>query len=308
MKWSVHRFKGTEGDSAQRLDQVLAEQVPELSRTRAKKVIDIGGVHVNGRRCRSCSTFLKVGDLVEAYIDHLPLEPFRLSTETIIYQDEYLIVLNKPPLVETQPTHARFKGTLYEALQWHLQTPFNRHQKIEIGMVQRLDRGTSGLIAFSLHQRAHKAMTAAFVGHAVKKQYLALVKGIPEPGEGEICSFLARSRYENRVKSVERGGKEAVTRYRVLESFGDAALVSVQILTGRSHQIRVHMAESGWPLLGDPLYGGPEQYGTLTLERPLLHACQLAFNHPVTKEALDFQVQLPVDMRITLQALKETCS
>ncbi len=308
MKWSVHRFKSTGSDCDQRLDQVLADNVPDMSRSRAKKIIDLGGVHINGRRCRSCSSTLRPGDLVEVYIDHLPLDPFRISPDHVVYQDKYLIVLDKPPQIETQPTHARFKGTLYEALKWHLQTPFNKHQLIDIGMVQRLDRGTSGLLAFSLHKRAHKAMTEAFANHAVEKTYLALVQGRPDRDEGEIRTMLARSRHENRVKSVQRGGKDAITRYRVMETMGTVSLMSIQILTGRSHQIRVHMSEQGCPLLGDVRYGGPASYGSLTFVRPLLHASQLIFAHPVTRETLDFRSPLAVDMQKTLDHLKETVS
>ena len=177
----------------------------------------------------------------------MPLDPYRISERDILFQDQFIIVLNKPALVDTQPTHARFKGTLFEALQWYLKDPFRLHQKAEIGMVQRLDRGTSGVIVFSIHPRAHKDMTRIFLEHEVKKGYLALVHGVPKLQQGEIRSFLARSRKENRVKSVVKGGKEAITRFQLVEKLTDYSLLNVEILTGRSHQIRAHMAEQNCP-------------------------------------------------------------
>lgn len=305
-KWSVFRFKHTNKHTEQRLDLILANEIADLSRSKAKKIIDIGGVHINGRRSRSCSASLHDGDLIEVYLDHLPLDPFRLTEKHIVFQDKYLIVIDKPALVDTQPTHARFKGTLYEALRWYLQTPFNVHQKCDIGMVQRLDRGTSGLITFSLHPQSHKGMTQAFVQHSINKQYLALVSGCPENESGEIRSLLARSRQSNKVKSVAKGGKEAITQYRVVEKFNNYSLVSIAILTGRSHQIRVHMSEHGCPLLGDTLYGGLNQLAGFVFDRPLLHACELSFTHPVSRVRLSFESVLPADMQSTLNWLRES--
>ena len=304
-KWLVFRFITTDKQAGQRLDLVLADHIEDLSRTKAKKVIDIGGVHINGRRIRSCSASLSIADLIEVYLDHQPLEPFRLSAEHIVFQDKYLIVLNKPAQIDTQPTHARYKGTLYEAVRWHLQTPFNKHQKDDIGMVQRLDRGTTGLITFSLHPRAHKAMTQTFVQHSIDKKYLALVLGGPADDTGEIRSLLARSRHDNRVRSVAKGGKEAITHYKVLERLGGYSLIEVTILTGRSHQIRVHMSENGFPLVGDTFYGGPVSIPGMTFDRPLLHAFQLSFDHPVSKQKLSFEASVPIDLEQALISLKE---
>lgn len=304
MTWTIHRLTVASTDAGQRLDQYLASACPNLSRTAAKKVIDLGGVHLAGRRTRGCSRIVRAGELVEVYIDNLPLDPFRISAADIVYQDTYLIVLNKPASVDTQPTHARFKGTVYEALQQHLQDPFRPHLKPDLGMVQRLDRGTSGLMVFSTHQKAHKKLTQIFVEHQVQKHYLALAAGTPNPAVGEIRSFLARSRQQNRVGSVASGGKEAITRYRMVKDFREAALVDVELLTGRSHQIRVHMSEQGWPLLGDTFYGGPRSCCQVALERPLLHAASLAFTHPVTDERLEFSCDVPADFSRMLEVLQ----
>ena len=172
-------------------------------------------------------------------------------------------------------------------------------------MVQRLDRGTSGVIVFSIHPRAHKAMTRIFVEHEAHKGYLALVCGKPREDHGEIRSFLARSRQENRVKSVAKGGKEAITRYSLIEHCGEYALLNVEILTGRSHQIRAHMAEQGCPLVGDIRYGGKAIIGEKEIARPLLHAATLRFPHPVTNQIMDFNQPLPSDMDEILRLLRE---
>lgn len=304
MKWTIHRFSVTAENGGQRLDIFLAENCTEISRSLAKKIIDIGGVHLNGRRVRSCSLIVKNGDRLEAYVDHLPIDPYRIADTDVVFQDPYLIILNKPSAVDTQPTHARFKGTLFEALQWYLRDPYRPHLKPELGMIQRLDRGTSGLIAFSIHPRAHKKMTEIFVEHSVEKGYLALVKGCPEPMQAEIRSLLARSRKENRVKSVKKGGKEAITRYQVIEMLKDSALLEIELLTGRSHQIRAHLSEQGYPLLGDYRYGGPQELRGMKIDRVQLHAARLAFKHPVTGVKLDFTAPLPKDMNSLLVSLK----
>ena len=308
MKWIIHRLQVSVNPPDQRLDQYLANCSIELSRTEAKKIIDLGGVHINGRRVRNCSTSLHHGDLVEVYIDHLSLNPYRLTDSDILYQDQYIIVINKPALIDTQPTHARFKGTLFEALRWYLKDPFRPQQKADIGMVQRLDRGTSGLIVFSIHPRAHKEMSRIFLKHEIKKEYLALVHGKPETEHGEIRSFLARTRRENRVKSVEKGGKEAITKFKISEKLLDYSLLNIEILTGRSHQIRAHMSEQNCPLVGDERYDGSSSVAGIEIARPLLHAEKLAFRHPVLDKELNFVAAVPEDMLNILSILRKSFS
>ncbi|MCK4503805.1 MAG: RluA family pseudouridine synthase [Desulfuromonadales bacterium] len=304
MKWKIYRLQVDAEHVGQRLDQCLANSVTEMSRTKAKKIIDIGGVHINGRRVRSSSAPVKFNDSIEVYIDQLPLEPYRISETDILFQDKYIIVINKPPMVDTQPTHARFKGTVYEALQWYLKDPFRLHVKPDIGMVQRLDRGTSGLMVFSIHPQAHKEMTRIFLEHEVHKGYLALVHNSPESDQGEILSFLARSRKENRVKSVDKGGKEAITRFEIIDKLVDYSLLKVEILTGRSHQIRAHMAEQDCPLVGDVRYGGSSLASGIEISRPLLHAEKLSFRHPVLDQDLDFTLPPAADMQNIIDSLR----
>lgn len=281
--------------AGQRLDQYLSQAVEGLSRTRARKIVELGGVHLNGRRVRTCSQALSIGAKIEIYTDGFPLDPFRLAESHILYHDKYLLVLNKPAGIETQPTPARYKGTIYEALLHFLGRTGG--SKPELGMVQRLDRGTSGLMVFSLHPQAHPGLSRIFLEHQVEKRYFALIAMQIVPPAGEIRSLLARKHKTNKMVSVEHGGKLAITRYQTCNSAAGGALLEIQLLTGRSHQIRAHLSEAGSPLLGDSFYGGAVQHLGLELVRPMLHAFSLGFTHPVTEEKLKFKLPLPFDMQ-----------
>lgn len=287
-------------DAGLRLDQTLPRHCVGLSRTQARKIIDIGGVHVGGRRVRSCSRSVKGGEEIAVYCDGLSLDPFSLNAGAILYRDADIIALNKPAGIDTQPTPSRFQGTLYAALSEFLIDPFRCHLEPSIGMVQRLDRDTSGVILFSISPRTHKPLTAAITSHALRKTYLALVAGVVPPGEHEIKSLLARSHRDNCVRSVAKGGKEAVTHYHSLAACATCSLVEVTPITGRMHQIRVHLAEAGFPLLGDTRYGGPKQLGEISVPRHMLHAMSLDFLHPLTRQPLLITAPLAVDFQLLL--------
>ena len=284
----------TEEDQGQRLDQFLQQKEPTLSRTKIRKIIDLGGVHVDGKRVRRCSWNIEADQKIEIYQDNCPLDPFRLSQEMILFQDKYLIVINKPAGVDTQPTPARYKGTLYEALLVWLKKDKKVRQP-QIGMAQRLDRDTSGVIVFSIHPDAHKELTAQIQNHTVKKEYLAMVQGIPSPSEGTFHSFLKKDPTSHRMYSASKG-KEAITHYRIMKSWTDSALVAIQLITGRTHQIRTHFSEAGYPLLGDVQYGGPRIHGGCKWTRQCLHSRKLQMNHPKTGEPLSFSAPIPADM------------
>jgi len=294
MKNQVLRFLIQPGDAGQRVDQVLPRYDASLSRTRLRKLIDIGAVHLAGRRLSQCSRQVEAGQTVEIYIDGLPLVSWSLSETAIIYQDRFLLVLNKPAGIDSQPTPSRFKGTVYSALQKYLE-PSQGVGQVTLGMVQRLDRGTSGVMVFSIHPSAHKGLTEALSQRQADKRYLALVAGELPDDQGEFRSLLARNRASNLVKSVERGGKEAITRFRVLTRRCGTTLVEVELLTGRTHQIRAHFSEQGYPLLGDIRYGGPESLAGYRFGHPLLHSWQLGLNHPVSRHELHFIAPLPGD-------------
>lgn len=290
-------------DAGLRLDQFVAAHCSDISRTLARRLIDLGGVHAGGRRISQCSRTAVCGETVELFIDGLPLNLYKLTPTDILYQDKYLLAVNKPAGIETQPTPARFKGTLYAALLEYLRDPQRPQQKAELGMVQRLDRDTSGVILFSIHPRAHAALTRAFSERTADKRYLALVAGVPVAEQGEIRSLLARGR-DNRVRSVPKGGKEAVTRYRVLQAWTDAALVEVELLTGRSHQIRAHLSEAGHPLVGDVRYGGCAEFCGAPVLRQMLHSAALILQHPVGGQPLRIEAPLPDDFTACLRRLQ----
>ncbi len=304
MSRKTYRLTAGADDAGTRLDQFIARHQPELSRTLLRKVIDLGGVHVAGQRVRKCSLAVRQGQGVEVYLDGLPLEPFSLAEGHILHRDKYLLAINKPAGIDTQPTPSRYKGTLYEALLRFLQDPFRPKERPQLGMVQRLDRETSGVMVFSTHPSCHRALTEAFVGREVKKLYLALVAGRLAEPSGEIRSLLAKNRASNLVRSVARGGKEAITRYRVVEEFPGASLVEIELLTGRSHQIRAHFSEAGHPLLGDTRYGGPEHCAGRPVLRQMLHSRRLLLTHPKLKSPLDLEAPLPADMAELLVALR----
>lgn len=280
----------------QRLDQIIALSCDDLSRTYVRKLIDIGGVHLQGRRVRKCALTPDTGAEIEIFIDGRELEPYRLSAADVIYRDRYILALNKPAGIAIQPTPARYKGTVYEALLHYLSDPNRRHIKPELAMVQRLDRDTSGVVIFSIHKHSHKNLTAAFTQRRVRKVYLALVAGCPPQAEGSITSMLARHRASGRMKSVLQGGKEAITHYRILNRSASCALLEVEILTGRTHQIRVHLSEAGWPVLGDTFYGGPARINDINLGRAMLHASSLELPHPCDNTSpLNLSAPLPAD-------------
>lgn len=278
-----------------RLDQFIAQALPDFSRTYARKIIDLGGVHLDGRRMRRSSVPVTAGASLEIFLDDQSVDVFTLTDEHILYRDNYLLVINKPAGINSQPTPARYKGTIYEALLRLLESPYTKGQKPSLGMVQRLDRDTSGVMVFSIHNRAHQPLTKTFANRGVQKVYLAMIEGSMDKPQGEFRSLLARQHRTNLMKSVEKGGKEAVTRYRVVESFGDATLVEVEIPTGRSHQIRVHFSEAGHPLLGDTRYGGSASWREVPIPRQMLHAWKLQMKHPVTQEPVAFEAPYPSD-------------
>ena len=302
-KPGAYRFTVDEQYNGLRLDHYLAEAHETFSRSLAKRFIDIGGVHLAGRRIRRCSQTVSTGQGVEVFIDRQSLAPMKLDQGQILYQDQDLIVIDKPSGMATQPAPSRYQGTVYAELQNLLQEQKSRGQKPSIGMVQRLDLDTTGVMVFSIHKRAHKKMTEAFRGRDVDKVYWALVAGKPETNEGHFSSQLAKRRSTNLMVSVERGGKQADTLYRTLQSMEQASLVEVMLITGRSHQIRAHFSEAGLPLLGDTAYGGPKTIKGVDVPRQMLHSRELSFNHPVTGEKMTFTAPLPNDFSYILKQL-----
>ena len=297
----VYRFTVEDEFDGLCLDQYLIETSDLFPQNLAKCFIEIGAVHLSGRRMPRCSQLVTTGDSVEVFVDNQSLEPMVLGDDHVLYRDQDIIVLDKPAGMMTQPAPSRYQGTVYSELQKLLRDEKCKGHRPSIGMMQRLDRDTSGVMVFSIHQRAHKKMTEAFQGRDIKKIYWALIAGKPQTDQGEFRSLLARRRSTNLVVSVERGGKPAETRYRLLQTMDQISLVEVQLITGRSHQIRAHFSEAGLPLLGDTAYGGPNELGGLNVPRQMLHSRELSFCHPVTGKEMVFTAPLPNDFSSVLQ-------
>ncbi|NBV54798.1 MAG: RluA family pseudouridine synthase, partial [Proteobacteria bacterium] len=236
--------------------------------------------------------------------EEIPLE--------VVYEDADLLVINKPAGLTVHPAPGNFTGTLVQALMWHCgESLSGMNGEARPGIVHRIDKDTSGLLVAAKHDVAHRGLARQFMRHSIHRLYVALVRGVPRPTVGRIEGNIGRHPTQRlRRAVVEVGGKPAVTHYRTREVFAEAAaLVECQLETGRTHQIRVHMAHLGHPLLGDPLYGvrGPlKGIGEIALPaRQMLHAAELGFMHPVSGKELRFSVSMPGDMQTVLKALSE---
>lgn len=284
-----------------RLDKVLADLTP-LSRSQANDAIKEGTVLVNGQ-VKKAKYAVQLGDLVSYQLpedkevdyiaENLPLE--------IIYQDEHVAVVNKPQGMVVHPSAGHTSGTLVNALLYHIKDLSSINGVVRPGIVHRIDKDTSGLLMIAKTDQAHQALAAELKEKKSHRQYLALVHGNLPNDRGVIEAPIGRSDKDRKKQAVTVKGKEAVTRFQVLERFGSYTLVSVTLETGRTHQIRVHMAYIGHPVAGDPVYG-PRK--TLKGEGQFLHAQTLGFTHPVTGDLLSFEVEPPEIFQDTLEKLR----
>jgi len=303
-----------EAGAGERLDRWLAARLPDLSRARLQSVIAQGGVVVDGRPARPARR-LKAGQTVSVRLPApapaVPLpEDIPLS---VVHEDRHLLVVDKPAGLVVHPGAGRASGTLVNALLHRVRDLSGVGGVLRPGIVHRLDRGTSGLLVVAKDDATHIALSRQFAGRRVEKEYLAVVLGVPRRAEGTIDAPIGRDPANRKRMSVRAPrGRAARSAYRVVEAFDGAALVRVRIATGRTHQIRVHLAALGHPVAGDPTYGGrrarsgrPEARAALeALDRPALHAARLAFTHPATGERLAFESGLPADLQGLLARLR----
>jgi 23S rRNA pseudouridine1911/1915/1917 synthase len=287
-----------------RLDAYIAAAVPDLSREGACRLIAGGLVTVNGRAARK-SQRVAVGDRIAVTIPppvavECRAEPIPLA---IHHEDGHLLVVDKPRGMLTHPVGRRTSGTLVNALLAHCTSLSGIGGELRPGIVHRLDRDTSGLIVVAKSDRAHRALADQFRSRSVSKEYLAIVHGCPKHAAGRIDVPLGRDRGAHDRRRVDpRRGKPALTEYRTVSRHGRYTLLSVTLHTGRTHQIRVHLAHIRHPVVGDPLYGGrqpPPGFSGLAL-----HSHRLAFRHPVTGRVVSFESPLPADM-LALLALRQ---
>jgi len=311
----VTELVATPDAKGQRLDAWLARQLPALSRSRLQGLIEDGHVRLDGARARP-SARLRPGQAVRVDVPApVPAEPQPEDIPiAVVYEDAHLLVVNKPAGLVVHPGAGTSRGTLVNALLGHVHDLSGVGGVLRPGIVHRLDRGTSGLLVVAKDDETHRSLVRQFAGRTVEKEYLALVLGSPARPSGEIDSPIGRDPVHRQKMSVRAPrGREARTSWRVEERFDGAALLRVRIHTGRTHQIRVHLASIGHPVAGDAVYGGKRTLSSrraaareayASLDRPALHAARLAFTHPATRERLTFEAPLPADLESVLALLR----
>ena len=307
-------------DAGERLDRFLARRLSGLSRSRLKQLIETGRVSESGATLSDPSQKVKAGQVF-----HLDLPPVAPATPlgqamdlAIVYEDEDLIVIDKPAGMVVHPAPGNPDMTLVNALIAHCGESLSGiGGERRPGIVHRLDKDTSGLLVAAKNDAAHQALAADFAARRIDRHYLAVVWGMPAPREGEIEGAIGRHPVDRkRMAVVSRGGRAALTRYQVVAALGlGASLVECRLATGRTHQIRVHLVSIGHPLLGDPVYGketterrarlSPAGRAALAgFRRQALHAASLGFRHPRTGAWLAFESPLPPDLSCLINALK----
>jgi len=296
-----------------RLDRALAAAVPTLSRERLKALIRSGALARDAVAVRDPAIKVR-GD--ETFTLAVP-EPEPAHNEPqdiplrVIFEDEHLLVVDKPAGLVVHPAAGNRDGTLVNALLHHCRGSLSGIGGVaRPGIVHRIDKDTSGLLVVAKTNVAHEGLAKQFAAHSIDRRYLAIVNGVPKAKEGTVDAPLARSSTNRKKISIVEGerGKRAVTHWQRLQILSDAALVECRLETGRTHQVRVHMASIGHPLLGDPVYGrSGRAHGKLLKElqfhRQALHAAELGFTHPVGRHRLSFSSGMPPDMQELFNAL-----
>jgi 23S rRNA pseudouridine1911/1915/1917 synthase len=290
--------------AGERLDRFVANAVADLSRSYVQQLIGDGRVSVDGRLARS-SLSLRGGERVLVTVP--PPQPTALTPEAIplqiVYEDDDVVVVDKPAGMVVHPAPGHLGGTLANAL-------LARYPDMQVnggvrpGIVHRIDQDTSGLLVVARHDRAMQALTEQQRARTMLKVYLAVVEGRFKEPEGVIDAPIGRHAADRLRMAVTSGGREARTHYTVREELGDYTLLEVRLETGRTHQIRVHMLHRSRPVLGDPVYGGRRQRASFGLTRQFLHAHRLGFQHPADQSWREFEAPLPPDLQTALEKLR----
>jgi len=337
-KWETRVAE--ESDDGERLDKWLSGWT-ELSRSRIRDLVETGNVRANGdivgKVTMKVRPEIEYAVRVPPPVDDTP-QPENIPLD-ILFEDDYLIVLNKPSGMTVHPAPGSRSATLVNALLFHCAESLSGIGGVmRPGIVHRLDKDTSGVMVVAKTDKAHQGLSKQFAKHSIDRIYMCLVRGAPKPRSGRIASRLARSPNDRKKQSVVKGtlddieasdvGRHAVTHYRYVKGYGRAQHASIgtpkisqlecQLETGRTHQIRVHLSHIGCPLLGDPLYGKQRAYATSNqaaeeavrvavadFKRQALHARHLGFIHPITKEHHSFDAPVPPDMQHLLDVLED---
>ncbi len=288
-------------DAGERLDVAVAKAA-DVTRSRASRLIAAGAVRVNGVAVAR-SVRLAAGDRIAIDVPDEPEAAPPLAEDIavpVVYEDEWLLVVAKPAGLVVHPAPGHPGGTLVNALLARVGRPLPGDDE-RPGIVHRLDAGTSGLMIVALEERALERLREMMAAREVSRTYLALVEGVP-PASATIDAPIGRSPRHRKKMAVIAGGRDAMTDVRRLETLPDTALVEARPRTGRTHQIRVHLSEAGYPIVGDRVYGRDRRLGAaLGLERPFLHAAGLSFRHPITGADVELSEPLPADLERALE-------
>ncbi len=301
--------------AGERLDAWLARVLPDLSRARIQGLIGEGAITVDGSSSRASSRVREGQRVIVSVPDPAAALPQAEDIAlVVVHEDAHLLVVNKPAGLVVHPGAGTASGTLVNALLHHVRDLSGIGGVLRPGIVHRLDRGTSGLIVVAKSDVAHQGLAAQFASRKVEKQYLAVVHGVPRPRSGTIDAPIGRHPVQRKKMSTTSAhGRAARSSYVVEEALDGAALLRVRIQTGRTHQIRVHLASLGHPIVGDETYGGSRtpssssataRAAIVAFPRPALHAAALAFDHPVTGERLSLEAPTPDDIARLLDALR----
>ncbi len=287
-------FNITEENNNIRIDRYLAEQCPDLSRSYIQKLVKDGAVFVNNRQVKANykvqpqdQVILTIPDMQVPDIlpENIPLD--------ILYEDQWLLVVNKPKDMVVHPSAGHMEGTLVNAVMAHCGEHLSGiNGVLRPGIVHRIDKDTTGALLICKDDTVHRDLAEQLKVHSIKRRYRAIVQGNLKEDQGTVDAPVGRHPTDRKKMAVNyKNGKEAVTHYQVLERFGNATYIECRLETGRTHQIRVHMASLGHPLLGDTIYGSSKN--PYHLQGQALHAMILGFVHPITREYLEFQAPLP---------------
>ena len=305
----LQRLTVSPEDAGVRIDKYMAEQLPDITRSYLQKLLKDGSVQMNGKPVKA-STKTAVGAVIALTIPE-PEEPEILPENIpldILYEDSDVILINKPKNMVVHPAAGHYTGTLVNALMYHCRGDLSGiNGVLRPGIVHRIDKDTTGVLIVCKNDRAHNALAEQLKEHSITRKYRAIVCGNLKEDEGTVDAPLGRHPQDRKKMAIVRsGGKRAVTHYRVLERFGNDTYIECQLETGRTHQIRVHMASLGHPLLGDEIYGRAKS--PFKLEGQTLHAMVLGFIHPTTGEYMEFEAPLPEYFEKLLEKLRKSGS
>lgn len=296
-------YKYISKDSGIRLDKYLSELNNDLSRVMIQKLIDNGNITVNEKIIKS-SYKINVGDVIKVVVEEpkeTTIKPENLPLN-VVYEDNDIIVVNKEKGMVVHPGNGNLDGTLVNAVLERCKGSLSGiGGEIRPGIVHRLDKDTSGLIIVAKNDKAHIKLSEDLKNHNIQKTYLALVRGIVKENEATIDMPIGRSDNVRTKMAVKKNGKNAITHFKVLKRYAGYTLLEVKIETGRTHQIRVHLAEIGYPVVGDMVYSNGKN--PFNVEGQMLHAWKLEFYHPITNKKMELEAELPKYFKDVLELI-----